>query len=156
MLLLDPKPTFSIDSVITSGMSETAVRLLIEYCDDDTVHSRHLLTYTELLAYVWQRIEGSEHRTELIKILNDQILDANCKCFTGRFNRTLSVLAGFFDDIVIEISDSSRIGAIILAIKDRVVPYDPTTHRELAKVALLEAGYGEDEMQSWLEAIHED
>lgn len=154
-LLTDPKPIFSIDSVIASGMSESAIRLLVEYCDDETVHSRHLLTYIELLSYVWARIERSEHRTELIKILGDQILDSHCKCFTGRFNRTLSVLTGFYDDIVIEVSDSSRIGAIILSIKDRVVPYDPAVHREQSRLALTEAGYSKEEMQSWLDAISE-
>ncbi|CAH6421585.1 Hypothetical protein MVR_LOCUS285 [uncultured virus] len=144
-----------MDSVIASGINETAIRLLAEYCDDETVHSVQLLTYAELLAYVWQRIDKSEHKSELVKILGDQILDANCKCFTGRFNRTLSVLAGFFEDIVIEISDTARIEAIVLAIKDRIIPYDPVAHQQQARAALVEAGYSEEEMQAWLGAISE-
>ena len=154
-LMTDSKPTFTIQDIIDSGLDEHVVRLLIEYCGDETVHSVHLLTYIELLAYVWARVMISAHKHELLKILAEQICDSECMCFTGRFNRTLSVLVGFCDDIVIEISDSSRIGAIILAVKDRVIPYDPSEHRSQASKLLLEAGYDADTIEPWLGAISE-
>ena len=155
-LLQDPKPEFSMEAVIDSGLDEKAIRLILEYCSDTSVHSIHLLTYLELLGYVWARIEKSEHRSELIKILGEQVTDSECKCFTGRFNRTLSVLVGFCPDITIAISDNSRIGAIIIAAKDRVTPYDPVEHQELARTLLLEAGYDAETIEPWLEAIIED
>ncbi|CAH6419927.1 Hypothetical protein MVR_LOCUS11 [uncultured virus] len=77
-------------------------------------------------------------------------------CFTGRFNRTLSVLVGFYDDIMIGISDSSRIGAIIIAAKRQLDPYDPKAHRDLAQKELTEAGYGPAETEAWLDVIDED
>ena len=152
-LLSDGKPEFSIDCIINSGLDQRTIQLLLEYCEDSTVHSVHLLTYFELLGYVWTRITKSEHKPELFKILAEQIHDSECKCFTGRFNRTLSVLMGFYKDIVIAISDKSRIGAIILAIKDRIRPYDHVTHKTMAQHELLEAGYTEDEIKAWIEAI---
>lgn len=152
-LLTDPKPEFSTAMILESSLPERAVRLLLEYCDDQSVHSRHLLTYAELLAYIWGRICRSEHTTELIKILGEQICDSECKCFTGRFNRTLSVLIGFYPDIIIEIADSSRIGAIILAIQEKINPYDALEHYRLASQALIEAGYDGDTIRPWLEAI---
>ena len=152
-LLQDPKPEFSIDTIINSSISPHTIELLVGYCSDEYVHSVHLLTYRELLSYVWARIERSEHRAELFKILDEQITDSECKCFTGRINRIVSVLVGFYPDIVISISDSSRIGAIIIAIKNRVDPYDPVIHRETAHRELLEAGYTETEIEPWLEAI---
>lgn len=155
-LLRDPKPDFTLDVVINSGLPEHTVRLLVEYCEDTCVHSVHLLRYVELLAYVWTRIDKSPHKDQLLIILAEQITDAECKCFTGRFIRTLSVLAGFDDDITIEIADSSRISAIILAIRDRTVPYDSHTHVEQAKKALVDAGYTETEIEPWLEAITEN
>ncbi|CAH6420999.1 Hypothetical protein MVR_LOCUS232 [uncultured virus] len=97
----------------------------------------------------------SEHKAQLLVILAEQVCDAECKCATGRFNRTLSVLAGFYPDIVIEISDSSRIGAIIIAAKGQAVPYSVQAHRQLALRMLLEAGYGSEEIEPWLEAIDE-
>ena len=152
-LMADPKPTFTIQDIIDSDLDEHVVRLLLEYCGDETVHSVHLLTYIELLAYVWVRINRHEYRAELFKILAEQVCDSECKCFTGRFNRTLSVLVGFYDDIVITISDNSRIGAIIVAVKDRIRPYDPKEHRSQASQLLLEAGYDADTIEPWLEAI---
>ncbi|CAH6420558.1 Hypothetical protein MVR_LOCUS164 [uncultured virus] len=141
--------------VIESGMDERAIRLLLEYCSDESVHSQHLLSLRELLSYVWARICRSEHKVELVKILAEQICDSECKCFTGRFNRILSVLVGFYPDIVIAISDNSRIGAIILAVKEQIDPYDAVQHRALAHKQLLEAGYQEAEIEPWLEAITE-
>ena len=156
-LMSDPSPSFAIETVVQSNLDEHTIRLLLEYCDDKTVHSYHLLTYAELLGYVWARIQRSEHRAELMKILAEQVCDSECKCFTGRFNRLVSVLVGFYPDIVIEISDSSRIGSIILAIKERFnsqgVPYDSVEHINQAKIQLLEAGYTEEEIRPWLEAI---
>lgn len=154
-LLRDPKPDFSIDSVVLSGMDERAIRLVVEYCADRAVHSVHLLTYQELLSYVWSRIERSEHRDELIKILAEQVTDAECKCFTGRFNRTLSALVGFYPDVTITISDSSRISAIILAVQSRIDPYDPRAHYEAARTQLLDTGYTETTINPWLDAIIE-
>lgn len=154
-LLRDTKPIFSIDVIIDSNLKASTKEALVEYCQDQTVHSIHLITYEELLSYVWQRIVKSEHHSELFRILEEQIIDSECKCYTGRFNRTLSVLVGFYNDIRINISDKSRISAIILVCRDKVIPYDSRIHQELAKKELFEAGYTEEEINPWIEAIAE-
>ena len=151
-LLTDSEPTFTIDSVILNLDADVA-KLVQEFCSDQSVHSVFMLTYSELLSYVWARIERSEHRDELVKILSEQITDSRGKCFTGRFNRLISVLVGFYPDIVIEISDSSRIGAIILAARAKVVPYDCDTHRTLASQLLTDAGYDAETIKPWLNEI---
>ncbi len=152
-LIRDPKIHFSIDDIIKSDLSKSTIESLIEYCQDQTIHSIHLITYQELLSYVWNRITNSDHKSELIKIMNEQIADSECKCFTGRFNRTLSVLVGFFDDIQINISDKSRISAIVLNSRHKIVPYDPTKHIDLAIKELIDAGYQEAEFKDWIDAI---
>jgi Leucine-rich repeat (LRR) protein len=86
-LLRDPKSLFSIDDIIESDLSSNTKESLIEYCQDESVHSIHLITYGELLGYIWQRIIKSNHKEELFKILEEQTADSECKCFTGRFNR---------------------------------------------------------------------
>ena len=155
-LLRDSRPVFSIQTIIESSLPEHTIRLLLEYCSDTCIHSVHLLTYFELLSYVWARVCKSEHKAELFRILGEQIMDAECMCFTGRFNRTLSVLVGFDPDIMIEISDNSRIGAIILAIKERMIHYDACSHKAQARVALIEAGYDTATIEPWLDAIETD
>ncbi len=152
-LLRDPKNIFSIDDIINSDLNQSTIESIIEYCQDQTVHSIHLITYVELLALVWSRIINSTHKSELIRILEEQIADSECKCYTGRFNRTLSVLVGFFDDIQINISDKSRISAIILNTGYKIIPYDPVKHKEAAIKELIEAGYLETDFKDWIDAI---
>ena len=152
-LLNDPIVKFDLNSIINSSLSSTTIERIIEYSENNMSHSIFELTFSELFAYVWARIERHENRTELYKILEEQILDSECMCFTGRFNRLISVLVGFYDDIQINISDSSRISAIIIQSKNDIVPYDPVEHRIKAKLMLTEIGYNEQEIEPWIEAI---
>ncbi len=152
-LLKDSKIDFSFDDIINSSLNKSTIESIIEYCQYQTIHSVHLITYQELFTLVWNRIINSVHKSELMKILEEQIADSECKCFTGRFNRTLSVLVGFLDDIKINISDKSRMSAIILNTKDKIIPYDPIEHKELAKKELIDAGYVEADFKDWIDAI---
>ncbi len=104
-------------------------------------------------SYVWNRIIKSEHQCELKKNLEEQIADAECMCFTGRFNRTLSVLVGFYDDIKINISDNSRIDAIIISCGEKIIPYDKHIHREISIKKLIAAGYSYSVIEPWISAI---
>ena len=108
-----------------------------------------------MLGCVWNRIIKSTHTDELFRILEEQITESECKCFTGRFNRTLSVLVGFYDDIKIEISDNSRISAIIMNCKEKINPYSVEEHRKKAEQELLDAGYNKIEIEPWLSALEE-
>ncbi len=154
-ILKDPKTDFTMDDVINSSLNKSTIESIIEYCQDQTVHCVHLINYQELFSLVWNRIENSIHKSELMKILEEQIADSECKCFTGRFNRTLSVLVGFYDDIKINISDKSRISAIILNTREKIIPYDAVKHKEVAKKDLIEAGYSEVDFKDWIEAIED-
>ena len=154
-LMCDPGPMISTKGILVTGLSHRANVLLHTYRRDFSVHTTFKLTYTQLLAYVWARIEKSEHKAELIKILEEQIIDAEGMCFTGRFNRTLSVLVGFYPDITIEIAGSAQINAIIAVTQRQVIPYSAAKHIALAKTRLEELGLGADKIQPWLDAIQE-
>lgn len=149
----DPNFNFTIDDVINSELSTDTKNSICTFFEDSSIHMHHLITYKELFICVWQRIVKSIYREEMMKILEEQIADSKGMCFTGRFNRTLSVLVGFYDDIYIEISDTNRISAIILNIRDRLRPYDVDKHVKLSKTALLEAGYSQQEIEPWIDSI---
>ena len=153
-LLADPKPTLDMVGAIRGAdIDDNVKQLLVSYCENKSVHSVHMISYEKLLGYVWNRIIKSEHSIELFKILSQQVLDSEGMCFTGRFNRLVSVLVGFYPDIKIEISDTSRISAIILTIQGRITPHDPATHAKTATIELQEAGYSLDEIKPWIDAI---
>ena len=148
-LLTDPPP----NNASYYGLSVKALELLSSYIEDPTIHFTCMITLGELFEYVWARILKSEHTDELIKIMDEQIIESENTCFSGKFNRILSVLAGFYDDIKISISDKSRISAIVLNIGNSIKPYDPDKHRYIVYKTLLEAGYSEKDIEPWIEPI---
>jgi len=43
--------------------------LLVEYSNDDDYHSVLLITFRELLLYVWQTIETNDYKDEILMLL---------------------------------------------------------------------------------------
>jgi len=143
--------TVSIDDILCdSALTTHTKEAITEYCSNDDIYEPLQLTFEELLMYVWNRIK---HSDELKKRLNEEIAGADCKCFTGRMIRIVNTLSGYFDDIVIKISDSSQISSIILLIRKKMAVYDKDEHIRLAKQQLTELGYPMDVIDVWIEHI---
>ncbi len=128
-------------------LTEQTKREIFNYCDDPTEHSIYLITYSDLLIYVWSRIRNKD---EILKILNQEISDGLCMCFTGRMTRLLNVLVGFYDDIELQISDSEQITNIIISLKNK---YNDEQLKDAVKKELLERQYSEAIINEWLEYI---
>ena len=95
-----------------------------------------------------------ETQNEIKKILNQEIQDTECKCFTGRMNRVVNCLNGFSKLVKIEIKSSDQIGNIIFLIKDKLgTEYTIDKHKELVKQEMLERNYPEQEIEEWLSHI---
>ncbi len=150
--LLKDKPTINIETVkneIINNeiLTEQTKREIFNYCDDTTEHSTYLITYSDLLIYVWSRIRNKD---EILKVLNQEITDGLCMCFTGRMTRLLNVLVGFYDDIELQISDSEQITNIIMSLKTK---FNDEQLKEGVKKELLERQYSEAIINEWLEYI---
>ena len=66
---------------------------LIEYASDGTeVHMSLGITFAEALQYVFTRININKNSDEIKRILNQEMSDALCMCFTGRISRLLNCL----------------------------------------------------------------
>jgi Leucine-rich repeat (LRR) protein len=132
-------------------LNENVKSRIIEYIEDkeELVHS--MITFEDLLIKVISRIISHSDPNELFRILNDQMIESECMCLTGRMSRLVSVLDGFFDDIRISIESSEVISSIILQITSISGTVDE--HKELAKQKLLENGFKLEEIESWIEAI---
>ena len=129
---------------------------LIEYSNDENVHSLLLLTFAEVLWYTLQTIIkdfDGDIQQEIKTILNQEMDDAECKCFTGRINRIINCLNGFSPLVSINISDNEQIGNIIVIIKEKLEltnSYTIETHKELVKNELVERGYSKDIIDTWI------
>ena len=122
----------------------------MNYCDDKSEHATYLITYTDLLVYVWSRISKSENKTDLCNVLNQEINDGLCMCFTGRLTRLLNCLTGFYDDIELQISDSEQITNIIMALKNK---YNGEQLVEQVKAELQDRKYPVEVINEWLEYL---
>jgi Leucine-rich repeat (LRR) protein len=131
---------------------EQTKREILNYCDDDTTHTRLLITYSDLLIYVWSRITFSTNKNEILQILNQEINDGLCMCFTGRLTRLLNTLVGFYDDIELQISDSEQITNIIMALKDKF-PSNQEQLKDAVRKELQDRQYSESIINEWLDYI---
>jgi hypothetical protein len=140
-------------------LTETSKSLLFEYINDITVHSLLLLTFSEVLWFIIQTIltDFSDIiQAEIFKILNQEILDADCKCFTGRMNRVINCLNGFSPLVVINIKDGEQIGNIIILVKNKLELtgiYTIEQHKIEVEKELLERNYDMETIKTWLEYI---
>jgi hypothetical protein len=127
---------------------------LIEYLEDETVHSLLLLTWGEVLWAVLRTIKldfNTEQQIEIKMILNQEMDDAQCKCFTGRMGRVVNCLNGFSPLVNINIKDSDQIGNIIVLIKSQLADnYNVETHKQLVKQELESRGFDDHMIDEWI------
>ena len=152
--LMKYKPTLSLDecknALLTSQLTEEVKREILNYCDDKTEHSIYLITFEDLFHYVMNRILNHQERDEILRILEEEIKDTICKCFTGRMTRLLNVLNGYYDDIQIQIGSNEQITNVILMLKDK---YEGEELKEKVRVELKERGYEESVIDEWISFI---
>ena len=97
-----------------------------------------------------------ETSNEIKQILNQEILDSECKCFTGRLNRIVNCLSGFSSLVTIQINDSDQISNVIIIVKKQLLlsnKYSIDEHKRLVKSDLEDRGYDSDTIAVWLEFI---
>ena len=145
-------PLILSDSVLSQFTKES----LVEYSRDKSVHTELNLSFSDLLILVWNRILISPDADEIKRVVNTEMRDAECKCFTGRISRLLNCLNGFDPLVVIQISDNEQIGNIISLVKTQLEEKNEYTiekHKEEASERLRELGVKDEEIEVWLSYI---
>jgi len=150
-------PKYNKDKLITMIINDdtlTCKEQLIEYCNDKDVHTLLLLTFSEVLWFVLQTFErdfDKKTQIEIKGVLNQEMKDAECKCFTGRMNRVINCLNGFSKYVEISIQDSEQIGNIIYLVKEKLGDeYTVDKHRDEVKKELKERGYDDEIISEWI------
>jgi Leucine-rich repeat (LRR) protein len=151
------------DTVVAVIVEDPAIQIknkqiLIGYIKDDKeTHSTLYCTFFDAFMKVYGRIRGvadDGRRAELYKRLNEELDEAECRCFTGRLSRMVNVLVGFFDDIEVCISENEQISNVILAIRRNngldVEDEMDEPMKERIRQELRERGYEDDIIEVWL------
>ena len=84
---IDQLRTLIIENTILTELSKS---LLFEYINDTTVHSLLLLTFSEVLWFIIQLILtdfSNIIQEEIFKILNQEIIDADCNVLPGHLEK---------------------------------------------------------------------
>jgi len=131
-------------------LEEQTKRELLNYCDDVTEHSVYLVKFDEVFQYVISRIVKHSESKEMFKILNEEIKDTICKCFTGRMTRIVNVLNGYYDDINIQIGSNEQISNIILMLRKK---YKGEELVSQVRLAMEERKYDKETIEEWLEFL---
>ena len=160
--IISIQPTVkSLDEIISLVLVDRILdgetkSLLVEYSEDRNIHSILNLTFSDLLISVWNRILSSDNSTEIKKVLNTEMKDAECKCFTGRLSRLVNCLNGFDPLVSVTISDNEQIGTIISLVKSQLIDkneYTIENHKRIAEERLKNLNYSDEIITEWLEYI---
>jgi Leucine-rich repeat (LRR) protein len=162
--IIKNKPSLNYDELFLEIvddhiLNENTKRALLEYSNDIEVNMVLNLTFKELLLSVWSVLKDHIHKNEILEIMNIEMADAVCKCFTGRMSRLINVLNGFDPRIRIEMAENAQIGNIIILIKNRLKEsssYTVEQHKSLVVSELEERGFARDIIQLWVNNIEED
>jgi Leucine-rich repeat (LRR) protein len=142
-----------IDNTFINNQTKT---ILFEYISSKDIHSTLNIKFEELLINVLSFIDQHISKEEIYKILEQEMNDTLCKCFTGRISRLINCLNGFDDHIVINISDTEQIGNIIILIKDKLIAENKYTielHKEIVIKELCDRGYEKNIIDEWIDYI---
>ena len=153
------KPTIQMEKlkeliINNQHLDEHVKSLLFEYMDNKEVHTILNITFEELLLSVYDFIEKNENKEELYKIMNVEISEANCMCFTGRISRLINVLNGYDENIEIHIADNEQIGNVISIIRANLGEnYEESEFKRRVHEELTMRQYSEDVINEWLNNI---
>jgi hypothetical protein len=155
------KPIYNLENINDIIINNTFINndaktILFEYINCQDIHSTLNVTFSELLINILSFIDQHEAKQEIYKVLEQEMNDTICKCFTGRMSRLINCLNGFDDHIVINISDTEQIGNIIILIKDKLLVeniYTVQLHKDIVMKELYDRGYDKDTIDEWIEYI---
>jgi len=139
-------------------LTEKTKRLLMEYCGQEPqcVHSVIGITFKELLMTVWSIIRDHKDINEICAIMNTEMDDADCKCFTGKMSRLINCLNGYDSRVVITMADNDQISNIIIIEKEKLEIeelYTTESHKDNVRNAMEERKYPLDIIEEWISYI---
>ena len=127
-----------------------------ECLQSDEIHLVLNITLSDCYKLVHSKIlkfDNEEVQKELFKRLNEEVVDGESMCFTGKFTRLVNTLVGFDENVRLDISQNEQISAIIINEKDKLNPYDKETHINAVRTLFNELNIDEKTQDEWINEI---
>ena len=149
--ILSIAPTLTINQMKhnlrdNNSITEKSKILINNYFNNNDIHSIFNITFIELFLYVYCIILKNKDKDEIFKILNNEILESEEKCFTGRIGRLVNCLNGFDENIKINISISEQISNII----SQILKSNKSNPKEEIIKELKDRGFSDEEINEWI------
>ena len=150
---------FIVDYPLTyldwSILNQKTKEIITEYMDCNDIHTMLNITFKELFIAVVIEIDklSPDLQIEIQKRMNEEMLDSECKCFTGRISRLVNCLSGYSDKVKIQITENEEINNIISVIMNKRGLKTIEILKEEVNLALKERGYADEKITEWLEYV---
>ena len=133
------------------NVSEKVLSLLLSYSEDTTQISDLSMTFGQVLCLVCTEIRALND-ADIYKILSDEVIDGEGRCFTRKFSSILSSLAAISQEVSVTISESEQIGAIMANIRNKVESKIMSLEQGKAEATerLTELGISKEEQNKWV------
>ena len=92
-----------------------------------------------------------DDQKSVLEIMNAEMEDSICKCFTGRISRLVNCLSGFSSKVSVRISSNEEISNIIVVLRDKISDVDKL--RAAITAEMTERGYNKEMIDKWLEYV---
>src|SRR3990167_7458423 len=127
-------------------------QLITEYISIKETHSQLDCTFEEVFNAVWNEISTLpiNFQNEVKKRLNEEMDDAECKCYTGRIIRLVNCLSGYTNKVLIQISDAEQIGNIISLVKNKYRDSSINEIKQIVKNELTERRFDTNIIEEWI------
>lgn len=127
-------------------LSDYTKNKLLEYCQDTVPHSLLKVTFLQALQYLYPL-----HTSDSIKILENEILDSDGKCSTGKIFRLINSLNGIIPEVVINISLNQDLNNIASFISTT-----DNDNKDLLFIDIVKSKYPElnnDYLELWIQDL---
>ena len=136
-------------------LTQKTKEIITEYMDCNDIHTMLNITFKELFIAVVIEMDklSPDLQIEIQKRLNEEMLDSECKCFTGRISRLVNCLSGYSDKVRIQISENEELSNILTVIMSKRELKTIEMLKKEVNLALTERGYEDTKIREWLEYV---
>lgn len=152
-LMANYKPDYNFKFLDSDILTSTAKEALVEFSNYEDVHSIMNISFKELLRAVFIELDtlDTAEQKVVLEVMNQEMEDSICKCFTGRISRLVNCLSGFSSKVSVQISKNEELSNIIVVLRDKISDIDQL------KLAIMtemkERGYDKETIDEWLEYV---